>query len=92
MRGYVAVLDGRVEGICGIIRERNAGKFFADFSPRLKPYLRSVTIMRGVKDALRLCDEYRGPVMAVAEHAEGCRLLARLGFAHLHGAVYGWLK
>jgi hypothetical protein len=88
----VAEMDGKVVGIIGVSRENGVGKFFADFKPELKPYLRSVTIMRGIKASLRICDEYRGPVVAIAEHGEGCRILHRLGFEHLEGAYYGWLN
>lgn len=79
-------------GIIGVAREKYFGKFFADYKPELQPYLRSITIMRAVKDSLQFADRYKGPVVAVAEHAEGCRILNRLGFTHLQGALYGWLN
>ena len=88
----VAEMDGRVVGIIGVAREYNIGKFFADFKPELEPYLKSLPIMRAIKQSLRFCDEYRGPVVAIAEHGEGCRVLHRLGFDHLEGAYYGWLR
>ena len=92
VRAYIAELDGEVAGVIGVIREYNYGKFFADFKPELEPFLKSVTIMRTIKAALRFCDEYRGPVISVAEHAEGCRILTRLGFDHLEGRYYAWLN
>lgn len=92
MRAYAAELDGQVAGIVGVVREPAVGKFFADFSPELQPYLKSVAIMRCVKGALRFCDEYRGPVIAIAEHAEGCRILTRLGFENMEGQYFAWLK
>jgi hypothetical protein len=88
----VAELDGQVAGIIGVSRENNIGKFFADFKPELEPHLKSLTIMRAIKRALDFCDDYQGPVIAIAEHGEGCRILHRLGFDHLEGAYYGWLK
>lgn len=88
----VVEIDGQVAGIVGISREYTIGKFFADFKPELGPYLKSVTVWRAIKAALQFCDEYRGPVIAVAEHGEGCRILHRLGFDHLEGAHYGWLN
>ena len=92
MRALVAVLDGRVVGMLGVVREEGYGKYFCDFKDELKPYLKSITILRGIKATLRFCDEYRGPMIAVAEHAEGCRILERLGFTHLQGVYYGWLR
>lgn len=92
MRANVAVMDGEVVGVIGVHRQPEYGIFFSDFKPKLQPYLKSITIMRGIKDAMRFVEEYRGPLMAHAEHVEGCRILNRLGFTHVQGAWYGWLK
>ncbi len=87
----VAEMDGEIVGVIGVVREQRWGKFFSDFKPELQPHLQSITIMRGIKQALTFCDDYRGPVLAVAEDAESCRIMHRLGFTHLEGAWYGWL-
>ncbi len=92
MRCIVAFVDGQLSGVIGVVREREYGKFFCDFKPELQPHLRSITIMRAIKASLRFADQYQGPVIAVADHAESCRILHRLGFTHLHGAYYGWLN
>lgn len=92
MRVIVVEMDGKLSGVIGVVREHSHGKFFADFKPELQPYLRSITIMRAIKDSLRFADQYRGPLVAVAENAEGCRILNRLGFTHLQGALYAWLN
>lgn len=92
IKGIVAELNGEVVGIIGIARDVDYGRFFSDVKPELTPYLRSMTIMRGIKQAMGLVREYKGPVGAVAEHAEGCRILNRLGFTHIQGALYGWLN
>jgi len=91
LRALVAVMDGKVVGVLGIAREGQIGKYFCDFKEELEPYLRSMTIMRAIKQSIQFCEEYKGPLVSVAEHAEGCRILNRLGFVHLEGAVYGWL-
>ena len=92
MNALVAKLANNVVGVLGVVAEHGYGKYFCDFKDELKPHLRSITIMRGIKASLKFCDDYRGPVISVAEHAEGCRILHRLGFEHLQGAYYGWLK
>ena len=92
MRALVAVMDERVVGFLGVVREGPAGKYFCDFKPELQPYLRTMPIMRAIKQSMAIVKNYRGPVISIAEHAEGCRLLNRLGFTHLMGAYYGWLK
>jgi len=92
MRAIVAEMDGKVVGMIGVVREGPVGKFFCDISPKLEPHLRSITIYRAIKDSMEIVKRYGGPVVCVAEHAEGCRLLNRLGFTHLDGAYYAWLK
>ena len=85
-------MDGKVEGVIGVRRDKQWGLYFSDVSPKLRPHLKSITILRLIKDSLRIVDEYRGPVFAIATDAEACRLLFRLGFTHLHGEWYGWLN
>lgn len=92
MKAYVAEMDGELVGVVGVVRDRNCGRYFCDFKPELQPHLRSITIMRAVKASLRFADEYRGPLVAVADDAESCRLLNRLGFTHIQGVLYGWLN
>ncbi len=92
MRALVAEMDGRVVGIIGVIREGPIGKFFCDFLPELQPHLQSITIFRAVKASMEFVKQYQGPVLALAEHAEGCRMLNRLGFTHLDGEYYQWLR
>lgn len=91
MRANIAIMDGEIRGVVGVVRERLCGKYFCDISPELQPYLRSITIMRAIKASLRFCDEYRGPLVAIADDAESCRLLNRLGFTHIDGRLYGWI-
>ncbi len=92
LRAYVAEMNGEVCGVMGVLREELWGKCFSDFKPKLHPYLKSITILRGVKLALQLCDEYKGPVLACADNAESCRIMHKLGFTHLRGGWYAWLK
>jgi hypothetical protein len=91
MRANIAIMDGEIVGVVGVVRERQCGKYFCDFKPELQPHLRSITIMRAIRASLRFCDEYRGPLVAIAADAESCRLLNRLGFTHIDGALYGWI-
>lgn len=83
-------LNGEIAGLAGVVRQGNAGLYFTDFKPELEPYLKSVAIMRVVKDSMEIVRDYLGPVVAVAETVEGCKLLNRLGFKHLHGVIYQW--
>jgi len=85
-------MDGRVVGFIGVVREGPVGKYFCDFRPELQPHLQSIQIMRAIKKSMEFVHKYQGPLVSVAEHAEGCRILNRLGFTHLEGALYGWLR
>ncbi len=92
LRANTVLLDGKVVGMIGVSRDYEWGTFFSDFKPELQPHLKSITVMRAVRDALEFVKSYRGPVLSMAEHGEGCRILHRLGFTHLHGWWYGWLR
>ncbi len=92
MRALVAVQDGSITGFIGIVREGPIGKYFCDISPELEPHLRSMAVLRAIKWSIDLVKNYKGPVIAVAEHVEGCRILNRLGFTHLAGVYYAWLR
>ena len=88
----MAELDGELVGCIGVIREQYIGKYFSDFKPELQPYLRSITIMRAVKASMRFVEEYRGPLVAVSEDADSAMILTKLGFTHLQGELFGWLR
>jgi hypothetical protein len=92
MKANVALINGEVVGVIGVERQPEFGVFFSDFKPQLQPYLKSITIMRAIKDAMTFVEQYRGPVLSHAATVEGCIVLNRLGFTHMHGAWYGWLK
>jgi len=92
MRAYAGLVNGEVCGLVGVVREGDIGKFFADFNDKLQPYIDSITIMRIVRGSTDFATRYKGPVISIAEHAEGCRMLNRLGFTHLEGAYYAWLR
>lgn len=86
----IVVERDEILGVIGVAREGEFGKFFCDFKEELTPYLKSITIMRVLKAGMKIVAEYKGPVIAVAEHAEGCRMLFRLGFTHVQGGIYEW--
>lgn len=90
MRAIVAEMDGKVEGVIGLKRDHDHGLYFSDFNEKLRPYLRSIQIMRAVKASMEFVKAYPGPVFTMATDAESCRLLCRLGFEHMLGEWYTW--
>ena len=87
MRAMVAILDGRVAGIAGIVREGPGYKLFSDSIPELEPHLRSITVLRAVKKVLQFTESSRLQVAAVSHNPD---LLLKLGFRHVGGDEYLW--
>lgn len=92
MRANVLLYDDKVVGVIGVTREPEYGVFFSDIAEGFEWTLTRMPALRAIKDSLRYVRMYKGPVLSVASHAEGCRVLHKLGFTHLHGAWYGWLR
>jgi len=90
VRAFVILLDGKIAGIGGIVREAGVGKFFTEHKPELEPYLKSITIMRALHRSLDWCRAYRGPVITIATSVQSCITMNRLGFEHMDGVYYGW--
>ena len=92
LRVITVTLDSKPVGIIGVSREGGIGKYFSEYKDELKPYLRSITVMRAIKASMEFVKEYPGPVYAMAGHKEGARILTRLGFTHVHGDLFAWLN
>lgn len=87
LRAVVLVLDEKPVGVIGLSREGNHQKLFSDAAPELEPYMRSITVMRGLKKVMRWVETSQLPVVAVADNPP---LLEKLGFECLDGDVYLW--
>ena len=92
LRAIVVTLDGEPAGIIGVSREGGIGKYFSEYRDELKPYLRSITVMRAIKASMKFVTDYPGPVYAMAGHEEGARILTRLGFTQVNGDLFTWLN
>jgi hypothetical protein len=88
LRAIVVKLDGEPMGVIGLAREGGATRFFSEHRPEFEPYLGSVTAWRAVVRVMGWIKQSGGPVYSIAQHDEGARLLARLGFSHLTGTVW----
>ena len=91
MRAVVVTIDDEPMGIIGVSREYGIGKYFSEYRDELRPYLKSMPVLRAIKASMEFVKNYQGPVLAVARDAEGARLMTRLGFTHMDGDVYSWL-
>lgn len=81
-RAWVCEIDDEPKGIIGISLARPIATLFSTFDEELRPHLRSLTVMRLIKNAQAACRETALPVFAVAspEEATAPGILSRLGF------------
>lgn len=89
LRAYVATLDDEVVGVIGIATHRGVNRVFSDMKDELRPYLRSMKILRLIKRVIGWIPEYRGLVYAIPDDDEGRRVLTRLGFED-RGEHFEW--
>lgn len=84
-RAWVAELDGKPEGIIGLILFRPVHYLFSRFNEALRPFLRHPAILRLIKKAQAACEASSVRVLAGAEPDEPTApgLLERLGFRPL---------
>lgn len=78
--------------VIGLARHADHAQFFSEFRESLRPYLRTLPVMRAIKAAQKLVRESPLLVYAIAEEteAESARILSRLGFVHERENVYRW--
>jgi hypothetical protein len=88
MRAVTVTMDGVPVGIIGVAKDAHVARLFSEYRAELRPWLRSITVLRAIKRAMEIVAEYP-KVYAVAEHSEGERVLSRLGFVR-QGEVYTW--
>ena len=81
-KAWVAELDGVVEGIVGLVLTRPVACLVSGFSEALRPYLKSLPILKAIKRAYEACKAHNGMIIAVQERTEEQSpvILARLGF------------
>jgi hypothetical protein len=95
-RAWVCELDGQVQGIIGVALLRPVACLFSAFKEPLRPFLKSLTVLRLIKAVQALVAASRVPVVALAEPGEPTApdILTRLGFAYLltneDGEIYKW--
>ena len=95
-RAWACDLDGEPAGIIGLALTRPVACMFSTFREPLRPYLKSLTILRLIKKAEAAVRASRVPVRAIAEPSEPTAegMLTRLGFEYLGtfngDVVYEW--
>lgn len=92
LRALVAELDGQPIGVIGLARQGPVSRLFSEFRPELRPHLKSMAVLRGIKTVLRWVEAAKIPVYALAQcdEPDAHRLLKRLGFEQRDDEVYLW--
>ena len=90
-------LDGKLAGVVGLAKTRPVACAFCWIDETLRPYLKSLTVMKLLKKLEAACRASRLPVVAIRDRKEpkAPHILKRLGFTFDHvsdenDAVYRW--
>lgn len=95
-RAWTCDLDGKPAGVVGLALTRPRACLFCSFDETLRPYLKSVAVLRLLKKAEALFKARNLPVYTIRDKAEpkAPAILARLGFEYLADVegdeVWGW--
>lgn len=89
-RAWAVDMAGEAVGVIGLALTRPRACLFCAFDEKLRPYLKSMPIMRLLKKVERLFKERGLPVFAIREKGEpkAAAMLERLGFEYV-GVVDG---
>lgn len=81
-RAWVAEIDGVVDGIVGVVMTRPVACLISCVGERLRPLLKTLSVLRAIKRVHDLCRAYHGRIIAVQDKNEpqSPAILARLGF------------
>lgn len=87
MRAVVVKLDGKPVVIIGLAREPERDRLFSDHKPEIADRLKSITVMRALKQVMKWVESSRVPIYAMSE---GSGILEKLGFEQVAGDFYQW--
>lgn len=92
MRAVVLTLNDRPAAVLGVARHESYAQFFSEYRPEFRPYLKSISTLRAVKQVMTMVCQSKLPVFAIAEDEEpdAVRILTRLGFVAFEGNVFRW--
>lgn len=84
-RAMVCTMDGEPQGIIGIALTRPVSCLFSVVRDPLRPYLKSLTVLRLIKWVQGIIETSRVPVRAIAEPTEATAdgILRRMGFSYV---------
>lgn len=94
LQAVVVVERDEPIGIIGLARQGHVARFFSEFQEELRPYLKTIPVLRAIKAAMEFVKDARVPVYALAQCDEETShaILRRLGFVQdaSNPEVYTW--
>ena len=94
IRALVWTVDGKVEGVIGIVRDKSCFRFFSDTTDTMLPLLKTFKARRAIFVVMDWVRNHPGLIHATANRTEGYegdKVLNSLGFTHYEDDVYIWL-
>ena len=88
LRAVVVRMDGEPVCLIGLAKDVDYDKVFSEYKPVLEPYLKSITVMRALKQFMKWVESSQVPVYAMSVTDSG--ILDKLGFEHISGELYQW--
>lgn len=89
LRGFVAVLEGRVIGIAGVYFDGKTMVAFSDMKEEMRKYKKD--IVRGTRVVLAMLEERGTAVFAVCKDERAMAFVRRCGFQEMGSALDGRL-
>lgn len=74
--------------VIGLANRRDCAAFFSDYKPEAHEFRHSMTVLRAIKQAMKMVKESKRKVYSVRQ--EGTDLLDRLGFLQIADDLYRW--
>jgi hypothetical protein len=92
IRAIVWTLNDEIAGVIGIARHADHVRFFGEFHEGFRRHLRSLRILRTIKQVQRWVSESLLPVYVIAEETEpdAVRFLMRFGFVPYEENILKW--
>jgi hypothetical protein len=88
IRAVVVRMDEDPVCLIGLAKDSNYDKAFSEYKPSLEPYLKSITVMRAIKQFMKWVQDSKVPVYAMCVTTSG--ILDKLGFVQVEGELYQW--
>jgi hypothetical protein len=92
IKAIVVLRNGEPEGICGVARGGGVNLFFSEYKEGLEPHLKKMTVLRAIKAAISIAEEYPSELLGEAITEKGANIMKRIGFTKTKDNSFGLNK